>query len=130
LQKIAIEKRLINYFQPFTTKGFNDFLFLAPPVTPFSPCIINWFNSYSPFFQRQIVKWIKAGDITKLEYATLLGKGKFIMGKPSWNDEARIFIKNVPKLMVNFLLPLDIHFSEKERRARLYKLFYACKVRH
>lgn len=54
----------------------------------------------------QIVKWIKAGDISKLEYATLLGKGKFIMGKPSWNDEARNFIKNVPKLMVrkNFRL--------------------------
>jgi len=50
----------------------------------------------------QIVKWIKAGDIAKLEYATLLGKGKFIMGKPSWNDEARNFIKNVPRYMVRF----------------------------
>ena len=46
------------------------------------------------------MKWIKAGDVAKLEYATLLGKGKFITGKPSWNDETRNFIKNVPKLMV------------------------------
>ncbi len=44
------------------------------------------------------------GDIDKLEYATIMGKGRFIVGKPSWNDETRKFILSVPKIMVIFVL--------------------------
>ena len=46
---------------------------------------------------------IKEGDVTKLENAVLLGKGKLIIGKKAWNDKTRKFVKTVPDLMVNRL---------------------------
>ena len=43
---------------------------------------------------------IKEGDVTKLENAVLLGKGKLIIGKKAWNDKTRKFVKTVPDVMV------------------------------
>ena len=39
-------------------------------------------------------------DVTKLENAVLLGKGKLIIGKKAWNDKTRKFVKTVPDVMV------------------------------
>jgi len=44
------------------------------------------------------------GDVDNLEYATIMGKGRFVVGRTSWNDETRKFILSVPKLMVNYKL--------------------------
>jgi len=38
--------------------------------------------------------------LNKLELAVLMGKGKMISGKPSFNDETKKFIMTVPKIMV------------------------------
>lgn len=47
----------------------------------------------------QIAKWVKAGDLEKLEMATLMGKGKQLVGKATWNDAARVYIKNVQNVL-------------------------------
>ena len=44
----------------------------------------------------QIAKFVKAGNVEQLEIAVLLGKGKHILGKATWNDAARNYIKSVP----------------------------------
>jgi hypothetical protein len=54
-----------------------------------------------------ITKYIKAGDLEKLETATLMGKGKQLIGKASWNDSARTYIKNV----ANVIDELDLLFK-------------------
>ena len=46
-----------------------------------------------------IAKSVKSGNVEQLEIATLMGKGKQIIGKASWNDAARTYIKNVPNVM-------------------------------
>ena len=47
----------------------------------------------------QIAKFVKAGNVEQLEVAVLMGKGKFILGKATWNDAARNYIKSVPSYM-------------------------------
>ena len=49
----------------------------------------------------QVTKLVKEGDVSKLENAVLLGKGKLIIGKKAWNDKMRKFLKSVPDLMVS-----------------------------
>ena len=44
----------------------------------------------------QISKFVKAGNVEQLEIAVLMGKGKLILGKATWNDAARNYIKSVP----------------------------------
>jgi len=46
----------------------------------------------------EIGKWITNGDVAKLEYAFLMGKARLMVGKSTWNDAARQFIKTVPDL--------------------------------
>ena len=47
----------------------------------------------------QISKWVKTGNLEQLEIATLMGKGKQLLGKTSWNDATRNYIKNVQNVM-------------------------------
>lgn len=46
-------------------------------------------------------KAIKSGDVERMEQAVLMGKGKLIVGKATWNDTARNYIKSVPEEMAN-----------------------------
>lgn len=46
-----------------------------------------------------IAKAVKAGNVEHLEIATLMGKGKMLLAKASWNDAARVFIKSVPLVL-------------------------------
>lgn len=46
-----------------------------------------------------IAKAVKAGNVEHLEIATLMGKGKMLLAKASWNDAARVFIKSVPLIL-------------------------------
>lgn len=46
-----------------------------------------------------VAKAIKSGNLEQLEIATLMGKGKMVSGKATWNDAARNYIKSVPKIM-------------------------------
>ena len=59
------------------------------------------FSSSKKINQEQVSKWIVNGDVAKLEHAFLLGKGRMIIGKATWNDAARQFIKSVPDLLVS-----------------------------
>ncbi len=43
----------------------------------------------------QVNKWIKSGDLEKLEITVLMGRGKQLVGKATWNDAARTYIKGV-----------------------------------
>ena len=57
--------------------------------------------SYNPktISNDQISKWVKTGNLEHLEIATLMGKGKQLLGKTSWNDATRNYIKNVQSVM-------------------------------
>ena len=57
--------------------------------------------SYNPktISNDQISKWVKAGNLENLEIATLMGKGKQLLGKTSWNDAARSYIQKVQTVM-------------------------------
>lgn len=48
----------------------------------------------------QVEKWVTSGEMDKLEYTFFMGKGRLLVGKSTWNDAARKFIKTVPDLMV------------------------------
>ena len=47
----------------------------------------------------QIAKFIKSGNVEQLETAVLMGKGKQIAGKTSWNEGARNYIRSIPTVM-------------------------------
>ena len=48
----------------------------------------------------QVEKWVTSGEMDKLEYTFFMGKGRLLVGKATWNDAARKYIKTVPDLMV------------------------------
>ena len=50
----------------------------------------------------QIDKWVKNGDIDKLQDVVLDGKADKLKGKTSWNEETRNFLRNIPQLQVNY----------------------------
>ena len=62
--------------------------------------------------ERDIEKMIQEGDVESLEYAVLSGRGGSLIGKTSWHDKARKFMKDVPKMQVRILWS----YSENELR--------------
>ena len=56
----------------------------------------------------QVEKWVTSGDLDKLEYTFFMGKGRMLVGKSTWNDAARKFIKTVPDLMVIIIVYFEL----------------------
>ena len=62
----------------------------------------------------QVEKWVTSGELDKLEYTFFMGKGRMLVGKSTWNDAARKFIKTVPDLMVIIVYFELITFKNKK----------------
>ena len=80
--------------------GFKVFFFLVSAATTAikNEKALYTFNPKT-ISNDQISKWVKTGNLEQLEIATLMGKGKQLLGKTSWNDATRNYIKNVQNVM-------------------------------
>ena len=45
-------------------------------------------------------KWVKTGDIVKLEHAAYMGKSGHMKGRTAWNEDTRKFLNTVPNIQV------------------------------
>jgi hypothetical protein len=48
-----------------------------------------------------VEKWIKNGDVEKLEQAVLDGKGDMVKDRKAFSEDVRTFIKRVPNYMAS-----------------------------
>ena len=46
-------------------------------------------------------KCIKTADVTRLEHAVYMGRGRHAKGRAAWNEDVRNFIATVPNIMVS-----------------------------
>ncbi|RXG52095.1 hypothetical protein Avbf_18840 [Armadillidium vulgare] len=61
--------------------------------------------------EKEINKMISDGDVSKLEYVVLSGRGGALDGKTSWNDNVKRFLKKVPTYMEQIEL-LQVYASD------------------
>ena len=93
-QKLClVQNTLIGGFQSSKIlKGLDGFRASKPPKSSLSFVL----------FFLQISKWVKTGDLSRLEHAVYMGKGSFTKGKTAWNEETRAFLKTVPNIQVKY----------------------------
>ena len=58
------------------------------------------FVDFTRVSEKEIDEIIQDGDLEKLEFIILSGKGHELKGKSSWNGDVRKFLKNAPSYSV------------------------------
>lgn len=59
----------------------------------------------------KINQWLQNGDVEHLKEFVHDGYGQHIVGKTSWNEEVRQYLKTLPHYLVNKLTFLNIFYN-------------------